>query len=49
MKSKVLTIIFLCFTQLAFSQDPLRVETVVDSTFSPPQYFAVYDDVFFES
>jgi hypothetical protein len=45
MKFKTLIIIFLCFSKTLFSQDSLRVETVVDSTFKPPQYVAAYDDV----
>jgi hypothetical protein len=46
MKFKTLIIVFLCFSKLLFSQDSLRVETVVDSSFSPPQYVGAYDYVF---
>ena len=46
MNSKILIIIFLCFTKIVTAQDSLRVETVVDSTFRTPQYETVFDDVF---
>lgn len=46
MKFKTLIIIFLCFSKALFSQDTLRVETVVDSSFKTPQYVAAFDDVF---
>ncbi len=46
MKSKILTVIALCFSKMLFAQDSLRVETVVDTAFKTPQYVAAYDDVF---
>lgn len=46
MKSKILIIIALCFVEILFAQDSIRVETVTDTAFKTPQYVSVYDDVF---
>ena len=46
MKSKLLLIFLLGFSKMLVGQDSLRVETVQDSAFTPPQYSSVYDDVF---
>lgn len=46
MKSKILTIIVLCFAKTLFAQDSVRIETVVDTAFKTPQYIVAYDDVF---
>lgn len=45
MKTKLLTIIFLCLSNIAFAQDSLRITTEVD-TFTPPQYVSDYDAFF---
>jgi hypothetical protein len=46
MKPKILIISFLCFSRMLFSQDSIRVETVVDTAFKTPQYELAFDDVF---
>ena len=46
MKYKLFIIILLCFSKNLIAQDTLRVETVVDSSFRPPQYVGAYDYVF---
>jgi hypothetical protein len=46
MKSKILTIIALCFAKILFAQDSIRVETVIDTAFKTPQYETEFEDVF---
>jgi hypothetical protein len=45
MKSKILTIIGLCFLKTLSAQDSLKV-TTENNPFTPPQYSTAYDDVF---
>ncbi len=46
MKSKSLLIFLSFFAKTLVGQDSLKIETVQDTAFTPPQYSSVYDDVF---
>jgi hypothetical protein len=47
MKHKILIISFLCFVNILYAQDSVRITTEVD-TFVPPQYLSDYDAFFMD-